>query len=301
MRFDSPLRYPGGKASLAPLLARTIEINGLTGCLYFEPFAGGAGAALRLLREGVVSELHLNDRDHHIVSFWRAALNEPDRFAQEIMSVPLSIEEWRRQQEVYRLADPGKPFELGFATFYLNRCNRSGIIFGAAPIGGYTQSGKWKISERFYREGLADRILAVGRRKCQIHIENMDALDFLAEHTIIIGHSKSVFAYLDPPYYSNGNRLYSAFYNDRNHVELAHYIQRQRNLNWVMSYDDTNFIRDLYTDSEIAVLPLEYSLQGRREANELLISPSHVILAHSFVPPNARERESLGALARNRQ
>ena len=114
MRFDSPLRYPGGKASLAPLLARTIEINGLTGCLYFEPFAGGAGAALRLLREGVVSELHLNDRDHHIVSFWRAALNEPDRFAQEIMSVPLSIEEWRRQQEVYLLADPGKPFELGF-------------------------------------------------------------------------------------------------------------------------------------------------------------------------------------------
>ena len=300
MRFDSPLRYPGGKASLAPLLARTIEINGLTGCLYFEPFAGGAGAALRLLREGVVSELHLNDRDHHITSFWRAALSEPDRFAQEIMSVPLSIEEWRRQQEVYLLADPGKPFELGFATFYLNRCNRSGIIFGAAPIGGYAQSGKWKISERFYREGLANRILAVGRRRDQIHITNMDALDFLARQSPMTGYCKSAFAYLDPPYYSNGHRLYSTFYNDQNHVELAHYIQRQRNLNWVMSYDDTNFIRDLYTDSEIAVLPLEYSLQGRREENELLISPSHVILADPSIPSNANERESVGALARNR-
>ena len=117
----------------------------------------------------------------------------------------------------------------------------------------------------------------------------------------ITGHSKSAFAYLDPPYYLNGNRLYSTFYNDRNHAELAHYIQRQRNLNWVMSYDDTKFIRDRYADSEIVVLPLEYSLQGRREENELLISPSHVILAHPFVPSNARERESLGALARNRQ
>lgn len=289
MRFDSPLRYPGGKASLAPFLARTIEINNLTGCSYFEPFAGGAGAALRLLRQGVVSELHLNDLDPHIVSFWRAVLDEPNRFAEEVMFVPLSVAEWRRQLEVYQLADTRKPFELGFATFYLNRCNRSGIILGAAPIGGYEQTGKWRIGARFYREGLAKRVLAIGTQKERIHVTNKDALDFLAERLPTGYAKKPSFCYLDPPYYSNGNRLYMAFYSDGDHVELARYIQRQRKLKWIMSYDDTKFIRDLYTKSEVSVMALEYSLQGRRKAHELLIAPFHVQLANSVASIGAEE------------
>ena len=118
MRFDSPLRYPGGKASIAAFLARTIELNGLSGCSYLEPFAGGAGAALRLLRDGIVSELHLNDLDPRIIAFWRAVLDESERFADAVLAVPVNIEEWERQKQVYRLADQDKPFELGFATFY---------------------------------------------------------------------------------------------------------------------------------------------------------------------------------------
>ena len=289
MRFDSPLRYPGGKASLAPLLARTIEINGLLGCSYYEPFAGGAGAALRLLREGVVSELHLNDLDPHIVSFWRAVLDEPNRFAEEVMFVPLSVAEWRRQLEVYQIADTRKPFELGFATFYLNRCNRSGIILGAAPIGGYEQAGKWRIGARFYREGLAERILAIGAQRERIHITNTDARDFLVKRLPIGCDRETSFCYLDPPYYSKGNRLYMAFYSDGDHEELARYIQRQRKLMWIMSYDDTEFIRDLYTESEVSVIPLEYSLQRRRRAHELLIAPSHVQLANPVALVSAEE------------
>ena len=289
MRFDSPLRYPGGKASLAPFLARTIEINGLIGCSYYEPFAGGAGAALRLLREGVVSELHLNDLDPHIVSFWRAVLDEPNRFAEEIMSVPLSVAEWRRQLEVYQLADKKKPFELGFATFYLNRCNRSGIILGAAPIGGYEQTGEWRIGARFYREGLAERILAIGAQKERIHITNKDARDFLVKRLPTGYDREPSFCYLDPPYYSNGNRLYMTFYSEGDHVELARYIQRQRELKWIMSYDDTEFIRDLYTESEVSVIPLKYSLQGTREAHELLIAPSHVQLAKPVALVSTKE------------
>ncbi len=278
MRFDSPLRYPGGKASLAGFLARTIELNNLSGCSYFEPFAGGAGVALRLIREGVVAELHLNDLDPCITAFWRAALGEPERFADAIMSVPVTIEEWKKQWRVCTLADPGKPFELGFSAFYLNRCNRSGIILGAAPIGGYAQNGKWRIDARFYRESLAERILAIGRRRDQIHVTNMDARDFLVERLPRRHERKSVFVYLDPPYYSNGNRLYLNCYRDQDHIDLARYIQGQDELKWVMSYDDTDFIRMLYPTCEVSCLSLEYSLQRRRKAQELLLSPSRVLL-----------------------
>ena len=94
----SPLRYPGGKGFISPYLQRVIDLNGLNGCAYYEPFAGGAGAALRLLVHGVVSEVHLNDLDVRIASFWQAVLNEPERFANTIMTVPLNVDEWHRQK-----------------------------------------------------------------------------------------------------------------------------------------------------------------------------------------------------------
>jgi len=49
IRDLSPLRYPGGKGRLAKFLAIILQINDCVGCHYYEPFAGGAGAAFRLL------------------------------------------------------------------------------------------------------------------------------------------------------------------------------------------------------------------------------------------------------------
>ena len=276
MRFDSPLRYPGGKAPLATLLSQTIELNGLSGCTYIEPFAGGAGAALRLLREGTASEIYLNDLDPHIYSFWCAVLYESERFANAILSVPLTLAEWIRQKQICILTDSTQPFDLGFATFYLNRCNRSGIILGSAPIGGYAQSGKWTMGARFYRETLAERVLAIGRQQEQIHVTNMDALDFLETRLPSRDEARPRFTYLDPPYHGNGNRLYMNFYSDDDHRALARYIQEQYDLPWVISYDDSDYIRQLYSNCNISRLSLRYSLQRRRQAQELLIWPCHL-------------------------
>ncbi len=295
MRFDSPLRYPGGKASLTAFLGRVIELNDLSGCSYFEPFAGGAGAALRLLREGVVSELHLNDKDHCITAFWNAVLDEPERFVETIRSVPVSIAEWKRQQRVYLDAEASEPFDLGFSVFYLNRCNRSGILAGGAPIGGYAQAGKWQIDARFYRESLAKRVLTIAKKREQIHVTNMDAISFLVKHLPRGSERKHVFAYLDPPYWSNGNRLYMNFYKEQDHKTLAHYIRRQKTLNWVMSYDDAHFIRDLYKTCGIFHLSLQYSLQRKQKAQELLITPSHVRLPDSVVLIDTHEGKAVPA------
>ena len=278
MKFDSPLRYPGGKASLATLLSKTIELNGLNGCLYFEPYAGGGGAALRLLREGAASEIYLNDLDPHIYSFWRAALSESERFAEAILSVPVTLSEWRKQHQICTLADPTRLFDLGFATFYLNRCNRSGIILGSAPIGGYAQEGEWKIGARFYRESLAERVLAIGKQRDVIHVSNMDALQFLSSHFLSGDERMLTFAYLDPPYHQNGQRLYMNFYSDDDHLTLAQYIQQPNDFAWLMSYDDSDYIRQLYSTCNVSEISLKYSLQRKRETHELLIWPNHVLV-----------------------
>ena len=281
MMPDSPLRYPGGKAKLAPILAQTIELNGLSGCAYFEPFAGGAGAALRLLREDVVSELHLNDLDPRIYYFWHAALNDTERFVHRIRTVPLTIEEWKRQRHICLKADVNQPFELGFSTFYLNRCNRSGVILEAGPIGGQQQGGIWKLDARFNRENLANRVNRLSESSGSIYITQMDAMEFLVKQLPRGGNRKQVFVYLDPPYYSKGSKLYMNSYTERDHKGLANYLRRQNILRWVASYDDTDFIRRLYSFSRISLSSLQYSLQEKRQAVELLITPSQVALSES--------------------
>ncbi|MCY4372991.1 MAG: DNA adenine methylase [Spirochaetaceae bacterium] len=291
MRYDSPLRYPGGKASLAGFLARTIELNNLSGCSYFEPFAGGAGAALRLLRDGVVSKLRLNDLDVRITAFWNSVLSERDRFVDSILSVPVSIAEWETQREICRRGDASNEFELGFATFYVNRCNRSGVLFRAAPIGGHEQAGEWKMDARFNRAALAERVIAISQRRESIKVTNMDARDFLVQHLPRGRERRRVFAYLDPPYHSNGSRLYLNRYRDRDHKELARYMQRQRMLNWVMSYDDVPRVRDLYASCTVGSLSIRYSFQRVTRTRELVIAPTHVHL------PAAIERDNAPSVA----
>ena len=265
---------------MAGLLAQTIKLNGLEGCPYYEPFAGGAGAALRLLREGVVSEVHLNDLDPAIAAFWRAVLDQPERFAEAIMEVPLNIEEWKRQRDIYQggIEAASDLFDYGFATFYLNRCNRSGVLSGAGPIGGYEQAGEWKMDARFNRENLVERVCRVAERREQIHITQKDALRFLVEGLPRGSKRSQVFVYLDPPYFSNGNRLYMNHYTNIGHRSLAKYLKKQETLKWLMSYDDSSYILDLYDNCGIFELNVKYNLQKKKEGNELLIASSTLVV-----------------------
>jgi DNA adenine methylase len=278
MKFASPLRYPGGKACLTGFLTDVIMLNDLHGGAYYEPYAGGAGAALSLLRDGVVSELFINDADDRVNAFWVSALDETERFVDRVLSAPLTMEEWYRQREV--CANPGAHdrFDVGFAAFFMNRCNRSGVLTGAGPIGGLEQKGKWKLGVRFSREPLAERILKLARVREQIHLSHLDAIDFL-KSTLPLGlDRKKAFVFLDPPYVNKGQRLYLNSYEIKDHAQLARYIKGQRTLPWIMSYDDTGVVRQLYFDQQLTSLPIQYSLQTKRSARELIIAPNRLAL-----------------------
>ena len=92
--YYSPLRYPGGKSKLSPFIKLLIEKSGHLGGTYIEPFAGGAGIALELLLNGDVSEIVINDLDKGIYSFWRAIIEQPNRFVNDIFTVPLTIDQF---------------------------------------------------------------------------------------------------------------------------------------------------------------------------------------------------------------
>ena len=126
----TPLRYPGGKQKIWRFIAETISTNNLEGGHYVEPYAGGAGVAMELLLNDIVSRVHLNDSCPAIFAFWHSVINAPNEMCRRILTASLAIKEWRKQQEIYRHPKQHNKIDLGFSLLYLNRCNRSGILRG---------------------------------------------------------------------------------------------------------------------------------------------------------------------------
>lgn len=269
--FYSPLRYPGGKGKLSPLIELLIDIHGHRGGTYIEPFAGGAGVAIELLEKGVVSEIVINDLDKGIYSFWRAILEETDRFLEQVSVVPLTIEEWKRQREIYFNHNKKYSFELGFATFYLNRTNRSGIIKGGV-IGGIEQSGEWKIDARFNRKTLIDRIKKIAKNKSKIHVYNKDIKPFLEK--FVPKYEGNAFIYFDPPYYNKGKQLYLNFFDYDDHIRIGKLISDTVNSDWIITYDDEPEIEKIYKNYCVKRIGLNYSVAEKKKANELVIFKS---------------------------
>ncbi|MGO2346144.1 MAG: DNA adenine methylase, partial [Providencia sp.] len=146
--FYTPLRYPGGKGKLSYYIKSLIDENSLNDGVYIEPYAGGAGVALELLLQEYVRHVHINDIDIAIYSFWDSILNNTENFSRLVHDTIINIENWEKQKDILLNSGNHSTLEIGFATFFLNRTNRSGIL-KAGVIGGKTQSGKWKLDVRF--------------------------------------------------------------------------------------------------------------------------------------------------------
>lgn len=274
----SPLRYPGGKAVLSDFLSDVIEINNLQDGVYVEPYAGGAGAALTLLFGEHVQHIVLNDADPCIYAFWDAILNRKYDFVRRLMSTPVTVDEWKRQRDIYRNQHQHSRIKVAFASFYLNRCNRSGIIVNGGPIGGYKQTGKWKLDARFNRKELVRRIEKIHLYRDRIKIHNLDALDFLSDIAKKEDSVDKTIVYLDPPYYFKGSELYLNHYRPDDHAQLATFINRQLDYRWLMTYDNVPEIQTLYTDRNTVDFNLRYSAHTSKLGNELLIYSDSLVM-----------------------
>lgn len=273
MKSWSPLRYPGGKGQMYNFIFDIIFKNNLLGCNYIEPFAGGAGIAIRLLLEGKVNSIYLNDYDRSIYSIWHCILYETERFVKKIENTEVNIESYHIQKEIQKRKDEVDLFALGFSTFFLNRTNRSGIIT-SGPIGGYDQKGKDKIDCRFNKKTLINLIKAISDKKEHIYIYNLDAKDFI--HIITKENS---FFFIDPPYYNKGKELYVNYFNHEDHKLLADVIRNCLiNKYFLISYDYCKEIEGIYSFLNSFSIDLKYSLQRKRKAKEIWFSSPSLII-----------------------
>jgi len=250
------------------MVSQIIKTNGLERGHYAEPYAGGCGLALSLLMGGFVHEIHLNDLDRSIWSFWHSIINETDRFVEKINNTDITLDEWRHQRQIQENKTDFDDFALGFSSFFLNRTNRSGVILKAGVIGGLKQDGAYKLDCRFNKKGLIERIRRIEKYKHRIHLYNLDAIDFLTQTSEILPDN-SLYC-IDPPYYVKGSTLYTNFYNPEGHADLASLIS---NLDrpWILTYDDTIEIQNLYKNYRQYRFNLNYSAAKKRIGTELLM------------------------------
>ncbi|MFW6016569.1 MAG: DNA adenine methylase [bacterium] len=283
-RYYSPLRYPGGKASLLNFLRSVINYNSPIDT-YIEPFAGGAGAALGLLINGSINKIIINDADEFIYKFWDSILRNKEKFIRKVENTPVNVKEYYKQKEI--LTNPKKRnsssnLAIGFSTFYLNRCNRSGIL-RSGPIGGYNQNGKWKIDARFNKTDLIKRIELINKFRNNIEVYNCDALDFLNEILPNLNIDlKKTLIYLDPPYYNQGPELYRKFYNNGQHAELRDFLLNVIKTKWVLSYDDVPQINELYNGIRINGYSKSHFANKAKIGKELIIFSDNCVLPESY-------------------
>lgn len=276
----SPLRYPGAKRALLPVIERHVAANPPR--LFVEPFAGGASTTLALLVKNAVDHAIIADADPLVAGFWQAAAFRTEELVDAICAEPVTLERW----DYWRAAEPNDVLGQAVKCLFLNRTSFSGILHGnAGPIGGRAQNGPYRIDCRWNAGTLAERIRAVGDLATTGQLLEVWCCDWqttlkrIADEYCPIVHALSppatTFVYLDPPYVEKSAKLYATSFDDDDHRELAELLAEDHQYRWALSYGDHPLVRQLYAGRHIEKHQFVYSARGSRtqaaRKTELLI------------------------------
>jgi DNA adenine methylase len=273
----SPLRYPGSKADLVPVVAQIFTEKGLVGTPLVEPYAGSASVSLCLVEAGISPSAIIGEQDPLIYCFWRAVFENTDELLERFIDLKINLETWHQLRPMLQVKDPNDVKDLvgvGLAGLFFNRANFSGILNGG-PIGGMKQLSAYKIDCRTNKDEIIARILAISTLHERISVHFGDAVSLIQGR----GRRTKEVLYVDPPYYLQGENLYRYFYRLQDHKRLAEALERTK-AKWLVSYDDHHVIEFLYEKFHIRRHAFRYSARSPKQHNELLISnfdlPTHL-------------------------
>ena len=300
-KTSTPLRYPGGKSIFTDFFIDFIKSNFSSQGIYAEPYCGGAGVATNLLNENTVKKILLNDADIAIYAFWYSLKNHGKEFLEMFDNTPVTLNEWQKQRLVHKDNRNTKDVLLskGFATFFLNRCNRSGIL-SAGPIGGQKvtsqEKANYKLDARYNQKPLRDKISSIVDHAEKFEIHNLDALSFLKK--IIQKQSardqQATFVYLDPPYFSQGSSLYLNYYKKADHDTLSDYLKTDGiKFKWILSYDNVVPIKNNYKEFRTYMFYINYSAQNNKLGSELLIASDNSVLSDSMIIKRFKNKKTM--------
>lgn len=259
----SPLRYPGGKSraieQIAALVPPFEEFR--------EPFVGGASIFFYLKQKFPERKFWVNDKYGELINFWRKSQTNIEDVLEQIC-------QWKREYPdgktlFYFLKETKESFseiEKAAAFFVFNRITFS----GTTEAGGFSAQA----FEKRFTDSSIERLAKIPPLLQNVKITDADY------EAVVLGEGKDVFLFLDPPYFSATN---SALYgkNGNLHKSFDHErfadIMKKCPHRWLLTYDDSLFVRQLFSFAEITNWNLMYGMRNQtltsnQMGNELFIS-----------------------------
>lgn len=261
--IKSPLRYPGGKSKAVSKIIQNLPLEFNEDWEYREPFVGGGSLFIYLAQTYPNLKIWINDLNPEVYAFWFAVKNNLQELLDLIYTLKYSYKNNGKELKDYLISNNSEDLVFRGARFFiLNRITFSGTI----ESGGYSQSS---FENRFtpssilrlkILDGLMENVKVSNLNYAPLlHLKNKD--------------NKKVFLFLDPPYLSAKN-LYGkngSLHNNFNHIQLRNYLSVCKHP-FVMTYDDSKEIRELYKDFTVKEFSLTYGMKQGARGEELFIS-----------------------------
>ena len=261
--IKSPLRYPGGKSKaikfIAPLIPEFDEFR--------EPFIGGGSVFVYLKQKYPNKKFWINDIYENLYHFWLQLQQNPNGLIQQ-------IQYWREHykigKELYKYLIKNinnfDSLKKAAAFFIVNRITFS----GTTESGGFSDAA---FNKRFTQSSI-DKVKELAKILNDVKITNFDY------QKVVEAEGKNVFIFLDPPYYSATK---SALYGKNGHLhkifdhERFAEVLKHVNHKWLITYDDSEYIRELFSFANIKEWNLTYGMRnvnskGNQKGYELFIS-----------------------------
>jgi DNA adenine methylase len=259
----SPIRYPGGKTRACKILDKIIneyfDIKSFD--IIISPFFGG-GSFEFYMQNKYGLKLLVNDKFTPLYNFWNQIKIDKNKLCEELRKITtISKEEFMiYRSSIMDLND--NILEQSKQYFIINRCSFNGSTLS----GGFSQEA----SKKRYTPSSINKIELLDFTNIDIY--NKDFYDFINDNDNDNDNNKRII-FLDPPYYlEKKSKLYGNngdMHEDFNHQLLFELITKKRN--WILTYNNCDYIKDLYKDYIIIDVNWTYSMNKTKQSSEIII------------------------------
>lgn len=265
--ISTPFRYPGAKTRLASRILEGLP----AGTIFVDAFVGGGSVFIESVNTGKVNTVVVNDLDRGMCNFWRCIGDSElgQELCHKVMAIVPTVQEHSKQRE---MVASDNIVDSAFSALFLNRTSFSGILT-SGPIGGYEQKSRYTVGCRYKPDVLAKKVNAlVTAFSGKMTVHNDDFASIISRYD-----EDGYVIYCDPPYFVKGNQLYRCKMMPEDHRRLADSIRCVKKAKFIISYDDDEFIEQMYTGwTSVTRIPVKYSIEGKNrdswnESNELII------------------------------
>jgi DNA adenine methylase len=268
----SPIRYPGGKTRACKILEKVIieHFDIETIDTIISPFFGGGSFEFHMQNKYKI-KLIVNDKFTPLYNFWNQIKINKNILCEELREITeISKDDFMKYRSSIMSLN-NNILEQAKQYFIINRCSFNGSTLS----GGFS----FEASKKRYTPSSINKIEELNFTNIDIY--NKDFYDFINNNdnnnndnnNNDNNNNEKRIIFLDPPYYlEKKSKLYGNngdMHEDFNHQLLYELIIIKKN--WIMTYNNNDYIRNLYKDYKIIDVNWTYCMNKDKKSSEIII------------------------------